>query len=256
MKRVLAIAACAAWLSTASSASADGGPVTPSWDAKIAVPGSSVTYRVRAGGRGTAVAELQRDTGAVEQSRRIAGRFGLAGAAYDGSTTGLSADGATLVLAQLGLPRPHERTHLVVLDARSLSVRARIALPGFETVDAISPSGRWLYLIHYRETVGLHYEVRAYDLPAGHLLRKALADPEDRGEPMQGVPLTRTVSADGSRDYTLYLRANGRPFIHVLDTERVAAVCVDLPAAVGSAVSDPRLVLGPGGRTVAVQNRG
>ena len=49
-----------------------------------------------------------------------------------------------------------------------LHVIRRLTLPGSYTVDAISPDGRWLYLIHYTARRNLlRYEVRAYDLPAG-----------------------------------------------------------------------------------------
>src|SRR5207248_3337256 len=47
--------------------------------------------------------------------------------------------------------------------------------------------------------------------------------------PMSGAPITRATTRDGRWAYTLYLRGNGRAFIHALDTTRRAAVCVDLP---------------------------
>ena len=105
--------------------------------------------------------------GKLERSVRLAGRFGVAGVANDGSTTGLSADGRVLVLAGMLESYPQRRTTLVASAARRLVARARIVLPGFYTVDAISPSGRWLYLIHYLSPNRdiLRYEVRAEPCP-------------------------------------------------------------------------------------------
>src|ERR1700694_6038189 len=77
------------------------------------------------------------------------------------------------------------------------TIRARIVLPGYSTVDAISPTGRWLYLIHYKSTNLTNYEVRAYDVLHRRLLAKPVVDPRTPGEKMQGLPVTRAMSADG-----------------------------------------------------------
>ena len=62
-----------------------------------------------------------RGDGSVERSRRIRGAYGVPGAAYDGTNTGLSFDESTLVLAPM---RPSAaRTRLLVLDGRSLRPR-------------------------------------------------------------------------------------------------------------------------------------
>jgi hypothetical protein len=196
--------------------------------------------------------------GKLERSSRLSGSFGVAGAANDGSTTGLSADGRTLVLAGMVSTFSPKRTTLVVLDTRRLVARARIALPGYYTVDAISPTGRWLYLIHYvspNQDI-TRYEVRAYDVPGRRLMREPVIDPRDHGEAMLGVAVTRAMSADGRWAYTLYDRSGSTPFIHALDTERRAAVCVDLPAIPGQDVFSAQLALENGGGSLRVERSG
>jgi hypothetical protein len=237
---------------------ASGGPVAPIQGRAVSTPGTTVSYAAIGAGRDTIVRQGRHGAGKLERSVRLAGRFGVAGVANDGSTTGLSADGRVLVLAGLTASYAQRRTTLVVLDTRRLVARARIALPGFYTVDAISPTGRWLYLIHYvapNKDI-LRYEVRAYDVAARQLVSKPVIDPRDRGEAMLGIAITRAVSADGRWAYTLYARPGSKPFIHALDTARRVAVCVDLPAISDQTVFTARLALGTGGDTLRVQSSG
>ncbi len=148
------------------------------------------------------------------------------------------------MLADIDPSYPPKRTRLLVLDTRHLRALALIELPGYFTVDAISPTGRWLYLIHYKSSSTANsYEVRALDLTRRRLLRKPVVDPREPDEKMQGLPLTRTTSADGRWVYTLYYRGDEAPFIHALDTATRAAFCVDLPARIGPDISRVRLVL-------------
>jgi hypothetical protein len=132
--------------------------------AGVRVPGSTAGYVAVGVGRRTLVEQVQRPAGAIGRTLMLRGAYGVPGVAYDGSTTGLSADGRTLVLAEILDRFPIRRTRLLVLDARRLRVVRRIQLPGYYTVDAIAPDGRSLYLIHYLRRDGTRYEVRAYDL--------------------------------------------------------------------------------------------
>jgi hypothetical protein len=209
---------------------------------------SSVKYRVLDPTSGTRVAG-----GTIERFREIRGRFGVPGAAFDGSTTGLSADGRRLVLAEMTKTYPARRTHLLVLDTRRLRVLERLTLPGSFTVDAISPTGRWMYLIHYTSARDLlRYEVRAYDLEAGKLLARPVVDPREPDEKMLGTPVTRVTSADGRWAYTLYIRPDEAPFVHALDTARRTAACIDLPSVSDADSAALRLSLTHGGGTLRV----
>src|SRR3954470_18626790 len=103
MRLSMVIAACAAGLLVPESAAAGGGPVPPvQGGAGVTAPGWQVNYVAVRVGRDTLLERVRRDDGAVERTRLIHGAYGVPGAAYDGSTTGLSADGSALVLAARG----------------------------------------------------------------------------------------------------------------------------------------------------------
>ena len=251
---IVAIGVGLAWPGVALGA---GGPVPPVQGAGngISVAGSRYQYVALQDGRSTVVQQLKR-TGPVQSSIRVPGQYGIPGVGYNGQTTGLSADGGTLVLADLpgnGTPRT---TRLVVLGAPDLTVRDRIVLRGWFTVDAISPTGHFLYLIHYPSSDVSKYEVRAYDLAHHRLLAAPIVDPHDRGEAMTGFAVTRATSRDGRWDYTLYIRPNDVPFIHALDTVALRAVCIDLPSVNQADLGNATLNLGPGGSVLSIEAQG
>jgi hypothetical protein len=186
----------------------------------------------------------------------VPGRYGIPGVDYNGSTTGLSADGGTLVLADLPGNLTPRTTRLIVVGVPDLTVRQRIVLRGWFTVDAISPTGHFLYLIHYPSSDISKYEVRAYDLAHHRLLKSPIVDPHDRGEAMTGFAVTRATSRDGRWDYTLYTRPNDVPFIHALDTVALRAVCIDLPSVPQTDLGNATLKLGPGGSHLRIESGG
>jgi hypothetical protein len=234
-----------AGLALPAAARAAGGPVPPvQGGAGASAPGSTVTYATIDVDGNTLLERVNKNGGALERTRLLHGSWGVPGVAYDGTTTGLSADGRTLVLAHTIARYPVKSTRLLLVDTRGLRPRAHITLPGFAVVDAVSPDGRWMYLVKYRSPNDLnHYAVRAYDLRARKLLAKPVVDPREPDEKMQGFPLTRTVSADGRWAYTLYQRPVGAPFVHALDTAGRTAACIDLPTLSGIDMSDIRLRL-------------
>jgi hypothetical protein len=245
MRRAVVITLLVLSLSAPADALASGGWVLPVLGgAGVSAVGSPFNWIAVSTGSGTLVERVRRGAGSVEASRVLRGSYGVPGAAQDGATTGLSADGRTLVLAGLTNAYPPARTQLLVLNAQSLAVDGRIALPGFFTVDAISPAGTWLYLTHYLPGPnGIQYQVRAYDLVHRQLLAKPIVDPRHPDEKMQGIPLARIMSADGRWAYTLYQGFSGAPFIHALDTAGLRAFCIDLPTLARVDLSSARLVL-------------
>jgi hypothetical protein len=257
MRTRIAIVAIGVGLVWPGAALGAGGPVSPLQGEGngISVAPSPYEYVALADGRSTDVQQLKR-TGPVRSSIRLPGRYGIPGVDYNGSKTGLSADGGTLVLADVpgnGTPRT---TRLIVLGAPDLTVRERIALRGWFTVDAISPTGHFLYLIHYPSSDISKYEVRAYDLAHHRLLAAPIVDPHERDEAMTGFAVTRATSRDGRWDYTLYIRPNGVPFIHALDTVALRAVCIDLPAVKQDDLGNATLSLGPGGSVLGIEAEG
>jgi hypothetical protein len=232
MQRSIVIAACAVGLLVPESAFAGGGPVAPVLGgAGVSTAGGTLNYVTVGAGRNTLVERVRREDGTVERTKLVAGRYGIPGAAYDGTTTGLSADESTLVLAERITTQPLTRTRLVVLDARSLGVRKRITLPEFVSVDAISPDGSTLYVLRYPKarSGGDIYDVMALDLKTGEFRGGPIMDPREPDEQMGGFPLRRVMSPDGRWAYTLY--SGEENFVHALDTLKGEARCIDLPGA-------------------------
>ena len=225
MRRSWLIAICAAGLLAPETAAAGGGPVAPvQGGAGVSTTGGQVNYVAVHAGRDTLVERIRRGDGTVERTRLIQGGYGVPGAAYDGSTTGLSADGSTLVLAAR-----QSGTRLLVLDTETLRVRKRLTLPEFVSVDAMSPDGRLAYVLRYPKTRagGLEYDVMALDLRTGEFRGGPIMDPREPDEQMGGSPLARTMSPDGRWAYTLY--SGEENFVHALDTLKGEARCIDLP---------------------------
>jgi hypothetical protein len=233
MAKLLALAAA---LVMAPTALGDGLPVVgvDGGSTGVTAPGESVRYVTLPAGDLTIVARVQGDGGRIFRSMQLPGRFTIPAVAYDGSTSGLSADGSTLVLIRPRTAFPRARTPLAILDARTLQFRGSITLHGDFSFDALSRNGAWLYLIQYVDpTDPTQYRVRAFDVRAARLLPKPVVDPRERGEAMRGSPITRATSPDGRWAYTLYDGVGEHPFVHALDTQARTAHCVELQALAG-----------------------
>ena len=220
--------ALAAAIST-SSARADGLPVVdidvgPSGVVDLA---GNARYVALPAGRHTLVARIERNGGRVAGFRQLARSFTLPAVAYDGSAAGISADSRVLVLITPRPSFPRARTTFAVIDARTLKLRKTLTLVGDYSFDALSPDGRWMYLIRYTSPQdALQYEVVALNVRSGRLA-EPIVDPREPDEQMNGRPLTRAASTDGRWAYTLY-EGSEHPFVHALDTAKRDARCIDL----------------------------
>jgi hypothetical protein len=246
----------------AAPASADGLPFPlDASSTGVTNPGGDSRYSTVAAGAGTVVLRTAVDGGTVERSRLLRENFAVPAVAYDGSSSGLSADGKTLVLIKPRLRFPRSKTAFAVLDPQRLRVEKQITLDGDFSFDAISPDGRTLYLIEYvdrRDPTA--YQVRAYDLSRQRLIKEPIVDPKAAPVTMGGSPVTLATSPDGRWAYTLYdsLDRKRPPFIHALDTETGTAACIDLE---GGLIERRRLFRmkldpSPDGSTLAVLDRG
>jgi hypothetical protein len=201
-------------------------------------------------GADTIVATVRQRSGEISSYRRLPGRYTILAVAYDGTAGGLSADGHTLVLTQPRIRFPRAESSFLVLDTRTLRPRRRLTLTADWSFDAISPDGRYLYLIEYtdpRDTS--RYAVRLYDLARGRLTPAPIVDPHEADEAMRGSPLTRVSSLDGRWEYTLYDGGGKEPFVHALDTVGRTARCIDLDALsllIGGDMSQLRMRLREG----------
>jgi DNA-binding beta-propeller fold protein YncE len=238
-------------LVSAGSARAAGLPLFGADIHPAHVGDRSFVYVAHPSAHSTVVQRRSRDGRSVKRVT-LGGRFIVPVVAEDGSASGLSADGRTLVLARPRVTFPEPRTTIAVLDAQSLYTRRSIHLQGDYGFDAISPDGRWIYLVQYPQANPTKYRVRALDATTGQLRAQDVIDPHDRGEQMHGSPITRTASPDGRWAYTLY----DAGFVHALDTAGLTARCINLPTGVdlNSAIlqlDGPRLLVVSGGRQVA-----
>jgi DNA-binding beta-propeller fold protein YncE len=254
------LCALAALGAATPAASADGLPVmgVDAGGSGVADPAGAERYvTVPAAGR-TVVAAVQRNGGRITRSGLLRGRFTIPAVALDGSSSGLSADGRTLVLIRPRAHFPQARTTLAIIDPRRLRARRILHLRGDFSFDALSPDGRSLYLIEYvSPRDATRYVVRAYDVPSGRLTREPVIDKREPGERMRGFPVTRATSADGRWAYTLYDGGGQHPFVHALDTVARTAACIDLDALAGRRdIYGLDLALDPGQKTLTVVARG
>jgi hypothetical protein len=240
-----------------AAAHADGLPVegvdaSLSGVASAAVNG--VRYVTPPAGRKTVVAAVDVDSGRLLRTRLLPGRFTVPVVAYDGSSSGLSEDGRTLVLIQPRQSFPRRTTTFAVLGTETLRLRDVFTLRGDFSFDALSPNGRLLYLVEYLSPDDpSRYLVRLYDLTAHRLLPGPIIDPREVGDVMRGTPVTRSYSPDGRFAYTLYDGAGKHPFIHALDTVEKSARCIDLHGLMGfQRFQDLKLDVSPEGGTIAV----
>jgi hypothetical protein len=240
-----------------ASARADGLPVI---DENLAGFGAStppvngIRYMTFPARKGTVLAEVETASGQVLNSRALPTRWSVPLVAYDVSTSGLSADGKTLVLIEPRRAFPRQDTTFSVIGTRHLRTRSTFTLQGDFSFDALSPDGRWLYLVQYVAARDpFRYLVRLYDLRTHRLRREPIIDPREVGDVMRGMPLTRAYSPDGRFAYTLYDGAGEHPFIHALDTVEKSARCIDLHSLMGfQQLGDLKLDVSPNGGTIAL----
>ncbi len=259
--RAGAAVAALALLGPAAPAAADGLPLpvddSPSG---VTAPDGETRYLSVALGDRTAILGQRTSDGAVVRRANLRGFYGIPLVAYDSSAGGISADGRTLVLInpRKGFPRK-ETTFALMTAGRRLKLDRILRLRGDFSYDALSPDGRSLFLINYIDPKDpTKYRVRVYDLERDRLLPKAIVDPRESPDEMNGFPVTRVNSPDNRWAYTLYDGAGKHPFIHALDTIDHKAVCIDLegPAFQTNFAYDLKLAVAAGGARLDVIRRG
>jgi hypothetical protein len=227
----------------------------------VASPGGKLRYVTIGEKHATTVTVFRRSDDRIVKWRTYRGSFGIPAVTFNSTPGGVSSDGSTLVLADTRTgngeyPLKRHSTFLVI-DAKSLRVRARIELPGAYSFDALSPDASRLYLIQHVSSVKLtHYVVRAYDLTRGQLLPGRIADKTQRSWVMNGMPIARATSAGGRWVYTLYQNPGGYPFVHALDTVLGVAHCIGLPWKYSqNNLWHLRMSVGDAGRTLSIHWR-
>lgn len=229
MRRLVLLAVVA--LAAAPAAFADGGPDPGVMSGGDGVSAGALSYNTVFGTKTTSLNVWR--GGEVVRTATLRGGWGIPLVTWTQQTGGLSHDGRTLVLAQSnGQSYPLARaSRFLVLDTLRLGAKPRqVRLAGDFAFDALSPHGRFLYLIQHTSAKQLtHYKVRAYDLRVGRLLPRAIADKRQAGWTMNGQPMVRATGPGGRWQYTLYGQGDNYPFVHALDTVTHTAVCIGIP---------------------------
>ncbi len=239
----------------AGAARADGLPIAVPDGGLEGVPIGLTRYTALPAPGGTVLAQVQQRGGRIMRSRFVHGRYTIPAVALDGTASGISGDGGTLVLIRSRVSFPQPFTYLAIVDAKRLRVGRYLRLDGDFSFDAISPNGRFVYLIHYvAPSDPTRYAVRAYDTARGRLIPGPIIDPHEPDEAMRGFPLTRTTSTDGRWAYTLYDGGGKSPFIHALDTSGRTARCIDLDSLTVRDLGIPHLRLDHGGSRLVLGN--
>jgi hypothetical protein len=197
----------------------------------VVAPSGDVRYTASRADGSTTLRAVRVSDGAVLGSATFPGAYGIPAVTSNGLAGGVSPDGRLLVLSEPPkFTGPRERSGFLVVSTEGLIPVRTIVLRGEFGFDALSPTGRTLYLIHHASRQELiRYVVRAYDLRTGRLLPRAIVDRREPNETMSGYPVARATSGDGSWVYTLYHRARGKPFVHALNAANRTAFCIDLP---------------------------
>src|SRR5512132_3837349 len=94
----------------------------------------------------TVLARSESDGGRVLQVALLPGTWDVPVVAYDGTSSGLSADTRTLVLMQAAKTLPRKLSRFAIVDARRFQLRRKIVLKGDWSFDALSPDASTLYL--------------------------------------------------------------------------------------------------------------
>jgi hypothetical protein len=214
----------------AAPAAGDGGPpqnAIQGWDG--AIRGEFRYVAVPAPGW-TSLQVIRRDGGRVLQWLNLKGSWGIPYVTSDAPGEAVLRDDRTIVLGNVTYGATlRKHSSFLLADTKRMGIVARIQLAGHFVFDAVSPDARYLYLTEFvspRDFTA--YRVRVYDLRAGRLLPKIVADRRSWETTMQGWPVSR-VDRNGWA-FTLYA-TGGRPFIHALNTKHVAAECINLPWA-------------------------
>jgi hypothetical protein len=157
----------------------------------------------RAKANRTTVVRFHAPTGKPQRASSVRGRWKIAG---------VSADGSRHVLAR----RSRRTTELLAAGSRYL-------LRGNYEVEALSPDGSRVFLVHW---LNRGYELQLLDLASRRLSPTRLDDPDEK---MSGTATNAVATRDGRWLLTLYAKADGGSFVHALDLRSGIAHCIDLP---------------------------
>ena len=151
----------------------------------------------------TTVVRYDLRTGHLVRGWSLAGRYW--------SPAGVTADGRRFAVSRIGRKVTFIRVG-----------RAQIVLRGLNEVEAISPTGKRLFLVHWKNN---GYDLRQLELSTRKLTPTRLDEPDEK---MSGVAVGSVATRDGHWLLTLYSKPDGHSFVHALDLRTGLAHCIDL----------------------------
>ncbi len=204
----------------------------------------------------------------------LAGRYVLP-ATYGPAPSGFSPNGKWLVLVK----RDAALSTFAILDLSSLGGRStttgagqatpvakgrseQVALSSRFSFDAIHDDGGALYLIEHPVAGSTAYNVRRYEIHSKRLVPEPIFDKAQlkQFDPttglMDGAFHASVAPVSGQWSYGLYVRRDGKPFVHALNVAGGYATCiVNLPATSGGSAM-LALALAPDAKRLFVTDTG
>jgi hypothetical protein len=169
----------------------------------LSADGRVFVSSARAKAKRTTIARFDARTGNLLRASSVPGRW---------QVVGLSAGGSRIIMAR------HSRRTTELRDTGT-----RFHLRGNYEVEALSPDGKRLFLVHWRKH---GYELEQLDLDSRRLSPTRLDEPDEK---MSGIATNAVATRDGRWLLTLYAKGDGSSFVHALDLRSGIAHCIDLP---------------------------
>jgi DNA-binding beta-propeller fold protein YncE len=148
--------------------------------------------------------------------------------AYGAAPSGFSPNGKFMVLVS----RDAAESRFAVIDVARRAVTQTATLSSRFTFDAIHNDGTAMYLIEHPQPGTTAYNVRFYDLAANTLKpdiifdKAAIAQWDPTVGLMDGTFHVSVAPKTGDWSFGLYMRPNGKPFVHALNVPGHYAQCI------------------------------
>ncbi|HZP97151.1 MAG TPA: hypothetical protein VFC31_12585 [Candidatus Limnocylindria bacterium] len=189
-------------------------------------PTKDLVVRLEAAGGTTVVHGVDVD-GLPMLKVEVPGEYHLS-SAYGAAPSGFSPNGTWLVLVS----RDPSESRFAVIDVARNKLVQTVALGTRFTFDAIHNDGSAMYLIEHPVPGATAYNVRLYDLAAKVLRPDIIFDKTQiaQFDPtvglMDGTFHVSVAPKAGDWSYGLYMRPNGKPFVHALNVPGRYAQCI------------------------------
>ena len=250
------------------------GVLSPAKDAIVSVSPDATTCGDPTAQKPCTVAAAYDLEGRLLEQWFLEGRYVLP-ATYGPAPSGFSPNGKWLVLVK----RDATLSTFAILDLSAVGKRSATGGPGLAkpggqgrwdqvelsarfSFDAIHDDGSALYLIEHPVTGSTAYNVRLYEIRAKRLVPEPIFDKAQLAafDPaaglMDGAFHASVAPVGGQWSYGLYVRRDGKPFVHALNVAGRYATCiVNLPGT-RSGVSLLALALAPDSRRLCVTDTG